>query len=184
MNVRVSGIAFDVNLVDVCSVNNQNLVGAPQLRTRTHSETKPLGCTLLERPKTTSLDFGLVESIRVRVGFPVPWAKSSYRPKLRRDKHKYIFGVTGPELDSAVAAYCGSPGQKTIELSGCASHLRGGRGLVDRSSAVVSEFEGKIASPQNLHVLSPSNPRRTSHSSTLDAWTQLSQSAYSARWTL
>jgi hypothetical protein len=143
MNVRVSDIAFDVNFVDV------------------HSETKPLGCTLLERLKTTSSDWGMVESIRVRVGFSIPRA---HGPKLRRDRHKYIFGVTGPELDSAVTAFCGSPGQNTIELSGCASHLRGGRGLVDR------------------YVLSPSNPRRTSHRSTLDAWTQLSQSAYSARW--
>lgn len=49
-----------------------------------------------------------------------------------------------PELDSAVTADCGSPGQNNIELSGCASHLRGGRGLVDRSGAVVSELKEKL----------------------------------------
>jgi len=122
--------------------------GCPNNEKRTHSETPALGCILLERLKTTSSDLGMVESIRGRMGFSIPRAQPSYRPKLRRDRHKYIFGVTGPELDSAVTAYCGSPGQNTIELSGCASHLRGGRGLVDRPSAVVSEFKGEIASPQ------------------------------------
>lgn len=32
MNVRVSDIAFDVNLVDVCSMNNQYLERVPQQR--------------------------------------------------------------------------------------------------------------------------------------------------------
>jgi len=30
MNVRVSDIAFDINLVDVCSVDNQHLEGVSQ----------------------------------------------------------------------------------------------------------------------------------------------------------
>jgi hypothetical protein len=54
MNVKVSDIALDVNLVD------------------DHSETKALGCILLERPKTTSSDLGSVESMRT--GFSIPRA--------------------------------------------------------------------------------------------------------------
>jgi hypothetical protein len=85
---------------------------------RTQSEMLAWGCTLLKRPKTISSDLGIVESAPGPRRFSVPEAWSSYLPRSRSDRHKYIFGVRGTELDSAAVDCGGSPGKNAIELSG------------------------------------------------------------------
>lgn len=49
----------------------------------------------------------------------------------------YIFDTTCAELGSATVGCRGSPGQNMRELSGWASHLRGERGVVKSTNAML-----------------------------------------------
>jgi hypothetical protein len=139
------------------------------------------GCCLLHRPKTISSDLGVVESAPEPMRFSIPDARSSPFPRSRSDKHKYIFGIGGTGFDSGKTCCSGSPGQNMKELSGCASHLRGVRGLAKRTNAMSVFWKEECIGRSRVRM--PSKPKRTSQSSTLDSCAQLSQSTDSTKCT-
>lgn len=58
MNVRVSDIAFDVNFVEDCSVNNQHLEGVLQQRKANPFRDKDIWVHSLEEAEDDELRFG------------------------------------------------------------------------------------------------------------------------------
>src|SRR5258708_393536 len=125
-----------MSLLSMTTSRRMNISQRCQHREKqTHSEILACGCDLLNSPKTISSDFGVAESDPEPRRFSMPKERSSPFPKSRKDRHKYIFGRTCCGLDSAMVDCRGSPGQNMRELSGCASHLRGERGLVKRTKA-------------------------------------------------
>jgi hypothetical protein len=135
----------------------------------------------LNSPQTISSDLGIAESAPEPGRFSMPEERSSPFPKSRKDRHKYIFR-TCDGLDSATADCTGSPGQNTRELSGWAPHLRGERGLVKRTNAMLVVESGECTMLYS-RVRNPSKAIRTSQRSMLDSCAQLSQSTDSAECT-
>jgi hypothetical protein len=110
------------------------LQGCEHKEKQTHSEILGCECGLLQRPNTVSSDFGIAPE---QGRFSTPEERSSHLPKSRKDRHKYIFDRTCAEPGSATVGCGGSPGQNVRELSGWASHLSGGEGIVERTNAIL-----------------------------------------------
>ena len=129
-----------------------------------------------------SSDLGIAESAPEPGRLSMREERSSPFPKSRKDRHKYILGRSCGGLDSATADCTGSPGQNVRELSGRASHLRGERGLVKRTNAMLV-VESEECNMQHSRVRDPSKTIRTSQRSMLGSCAQLSQSTDSAECT-